>query len=85
MLKKAGTHQADSKELAATKADSVVASRRQPASDQKAALEHTPQTTANGKLTHACVCVRGITVYISSYQYYIFVIQKEKLKQRYTR
>ncbi len=45
---KAGTHQADFKELAATKADGVVASRR------------TEKLRAN-KLTRAfCACVRGI-------------------------
>ncbi len=57
---KAGTHQADFKELAATKANGVVASRRQRRT-KKAALEHTAQTTADGKLTCAfCACVRGI-------------------------
>ncbi len=47
---KAGTHQADFKELAATKADSVMASHQQ-CLDQKAALEHTAQTTTDCKLT----------------------------------
>ncbi len=66
----ARTHQADFKELAVTKANGVVTPRRQ-CLDQKAALEHTTQTTADYKLAYVfCACVRGIslTVYISSYQ-----------------
>ncbi len=53
---KAGTHQADFKELATTKADGVVASR-QLRLDQKAVLEHTTQTTADSNLTHV-LCTR---------------------------
>ncbi len=57
---KAGIHQADFKELAATKADGFVTLCRQLL-DKKAALEHNAQTTADCKLTCAfCSCMRGI-------------------------
>ncbi len=53
---KAGTHQADFKELSVMKADGVVALRLQHL-NQKSALEHT-----TCKLTRAfCTCVRGIS------------------------
>ncbi len=57
---KAGTHQADFKELASTKADGVVALCLQ-CQDQKTVLEHTAQTRADCKLTRAfCTYMRGI-------------------------
>ena len=56
---KALTHQTDVKELAATKVDCSVASRRL-CLGQKVALEHTAKTTANRLLARMfCACVRG--------------------------
>ncbi len=60
---KAGTHQADFKELATTKAAS-----RWQCLDQKAALEHTAQTTTDCKLTHSVPVWEELAVYISNYQ-----------------
>ncbi len=56
VLLKAGTHKADVKEQEVTKANGRIAS------DQKSAREHTAQTTADGKLTHAFyACVREVS------------------------
>ena len=59
LIFKALTHQTDAKELATTKADCSVASRRL-CLGQKVALEHNAKTTANGQLARTfCACVRG--------------------------
>ncbi len=54
---KAGTHQADFKELASTKANSVVYLRRQHL-NKKAVLEHTAQTTAGLQTSMCVLCLR---------------------------
>ncbi len=58
---KAGTHQADFKELAVTKPS------HQQRLDQKAALEHTAQTTTDCKLTRAVpTCISCLSAAINS-------------------